>query len=573
MKKLVIAVVFFLILAELKAQVIFFPADSAVFQCDDIDSLFIFTREFGVTAHGNGIKRLRYEGGRITAQNIPPSLKVRNPVAAILYSHRKPLPEIPAILGRLDTQISLDRLLRHYLFGLNKFRGTSEQGEVKINVWQPAEKSSVFLIFLENGKIHTNRMPRKSAYQPANLVSLTLDIFHENMDSIAGVWVSPPSTGNNFLAGKILSLLEHAPLLVEFWDGFGWEMLEKAFLSGTIDPDGAEVQMAYSIFPPETQTNYAAKITDGCISTAAELNIFTALHSAGIDYAVLEGERLPFSIPGNVKLHTADSSEEKDERIFQSLLAVIESDTIPFIFAHYHGLDDLSHAYGPDDPRTVDHLKQLWKWHLQLRESWHGTMLIISDHGSHAVANDDKLNIKFVDKGTKGTHGDFRFSDMAVPLISRTGQKQQIISREKIEIARNLLFGAIPQANDATKDLSQLIFVFDDSSDTLDAQNDAQKFDQTFSFSYLKKGNAFEGEIQGRLLKEWLPVSMKGKIDQIIVRSYDGNQIAFSARDLEKNTLVLALEREPEYSFTLYPLKDRFPNRMVKWVGSIEIHE
>lgn len=572
MKKVVIVIAWlFFNTCEIRGQIIFFPSDSSAFQCSGCDSVFIFAENFAVTALGAGVGRIRYENKHITGENIPPSLRVKNPVGAILYRHQKLMKKIPAIHGRLDADISIEQVLRQYLVGLNSFQGRSSQGNVKINVWQQSNRQNDFLIFLRNGQILTSFSQQNVSHLPQNMELFTLENFNAPIDSIAGVWIAPPVTGNNFISDKILTYLHEGPLLVEFWDGLGWEMFEKAWISGLIKTTAEDIEMAYAMYPPETKANYAAMISDGRPDMNPAHNLFSVLHNVGINYTVFEGERLSFSIPGNVKLHTAPTPEEKDEQIFRNARAVIEQNSVPFLFIHYHGIDDLNHAYGPDAQRTISHLERMWNWHINLREIWNGTILLISDHGAHAVENADQINNMFRDKGTKGTHGDFRFSDMAVPVILHQGQQREnqrrFISSATIESARNRLFSQVISATDHVTDYAEITLVFGDSIVTLNADSDSRLFDRSFSYQYLRKGKIIQGAVQGRLLQEWIPEKMRDEIVQIIASAYDGHQVAFSAHDVQNNSLILALE---DNSFSLYPLKDAYPNRVVKLAHNIE---
>jgi hypothetical protein len=58
------------------------------------------------------------------------------------------------------------------------------------------------------------------------------------------------------------------------------------------------------------------------------------------------------------------------------------------------------------------------------------------------------------------------------------------------------------------------------------------------------------------------------------VHSFDGQQAGFSARDLVESHLVLCLDQsasDPRAAFTLYPLNDAHPNRIVKEVKLIQV--
>jgi hypothetical protein len=117
---------------HLNAQIITFTADSSrVVISDRIDSIFVFDQSLGVTAIGKGISRLQYHNSSIAGDSIPPTLKINHPAGAIMYSRESAFPEIPIIIGRQNRKMSLDQLLREYLFALNDFKGQSEKGGIR----------------------------------------------------------------------------------------------------------------------------------------------------------------------------------------------------------------------------------------------------------------------------------------------------------------------------------------------------------------------------------------------------------------------------------------------------------
>ena len=563
---------------KLNSQVIFFPDDSTKIFTSPLDSVFIFTKDLAVTASGKNLERLQFKDNEIIGENIPPTLNLKNPIGTILYPQNQPYKEIPAIIARLDKAIPLDKIIREYLLNMSAFKGLSEKGGIKINVWQKKSSSESFLIFLKDGRI-LGRDKENFQYEPSKKSLFEITQLREIEKDIAGVWIYPPEIGVNQITSEILKLMQSDPLLVEYWDGLAWQFFEAGFLSQEINGDRGKIKMAFSLFPPETETNYSAMVSGGMMNIIGKYNLFSALDSLRIEYKVLEGEKLLFQIPGDIRLHSANSPEKKDEAIFQSALSIIRNTHPPLLFLHYHGLDDLNHSCGPHDNRTIQHFHHLWNWHQELFKQWSGNILIVSDHGAHSIENATQLNRKSPIKDTKGTHGDFIFADMAVPIIEQSGLGEKgtdfKISNKQSELIWNMLGNPISITNNRiSAQLGALEIIIHKQSKFFTIDRDSNLFSQEFYFNYLKKGLPLRGHFRGIRLIDLLNSIELSTIKQIVVYSYDGVRVAFSNDDLLKNKLVVGLASDAqrfEEAFTLYPLKDKFPNRMVKQLKSIEV--
>ena len=562
---------------RLNSQVIFFPDESTDIFSSPLDSVFIFTKDLAVTANGKNLGRLHFKNNKIVGENIPPTLNLKNPIGAILYHQLHPYPEIPVIIGRLDRKISLNEFVREYLLNMSIFKGLSEKGSIKINVWQKNSSSESFLIFLKDGRILGSNKENFQCDPPKNFSLFEITQLHEIEKDIAGVWIYPPEIGANQITSQILKLMQSGPLLVEYWDGLGWQFFEAAFLNREINGDLGKIKMAFSLFPPETETNYSAMVSGGLTNITGKYNLFSTLDSLKIEFKVLEGEKLLFQIPGDVRLHSANSPEKKDEAIFQSTLFIIRNTQPPLLFLHYHGLDDLNHSYGPHDNRTIEHFQQLWNWHRELLKQWSGNILIVSDHGAHSIEKPENRHSKT--KNTKGTHGDFIFADMAVPIIEQVGLGEKRtdfkLSSKQAEQIWNMLGNPISLTNKSVLDQpGALEITINKQSKFFTIDRDSILFSHEFYFDYLKKGLPLRGHFRGIRLIDLLNGIELSAIKQIIAYSYDGVQVAFSNDDLLKNELVVGLESDTqrfEEAFTLYPLKDKFPNRMVKQLKRIEV--
>jgi len=558
---------------QTKSQVIYFSSYISNFIPTNTDSVFIFSENLAVTASGENLERLQFTNNEIQGDNIPPTLRLRNPIGAILYHKNHHFVEIPVIIGRLDKRIPLDQLVREYFLNRTQFKGQSEKGGVQINVWKTAQVEKPYLIFLNDGRVFGNVYENIEVNSTKNYLHFRFDKFAEFEKDIAGVWIYPPALGNNQITYKILKLLQAGPLLVEYWDGLGWQFFEEAVLSRFIENEDFEIQLAYSLFPPKTEINYAAMISRGLTDIEDRHNLFTALSRIGIKYKVLEGEKLAFKIP-DVKMHTGSSPEDTDSLIFKSTLSRIENSDVPFLFLHYHGLDDLNHTFEPYDSRTVKHFQNLWHWHNELRQEWTGKILIISDHGAHLIRKEENFQNK-----TKGYHGDFVFQDMAVPIVEQKGLGTKKIKIKFTDAQASQIWNwmgttLLPNDKQVLNQPGTLEIRMNNKSKLISIKNSSNLFSQDFYFEYLKKGKKWKGHFNGIPLMNLLETSDLCTVKNIVAYSFDNHQITFSNDDITQNKLVVGINTNAEKleeTFTLFPLTDKFPNRVMKQLKKIEV--
>ncbi|MCI0496506.1 hypothetical protein L0Z72_15990, partial [candidate division KSB1 bacterium] len=353
--------------------------------------------------------------------------------------------------------------------------------------------------------------------------------------------------------------------------GLGWRIFEECFLSDKIKGRMDRAEIGYSVFPPVTETNYQAMISGGLTNIEGKMHLFDCLDSLRIPYQVLEGEKLIFPIQGKVQLHTAQTPEAKDEKVYQSALSLIDQSPPALLFLHYHGLDDLAHTFGPYGSRSIDHLQKLWQWHLELRRRWTGNLLIISDHGAHAITPEDYY---LKNRDDQGTHGKFIFEDMAIPVLADEGSGKTANNIKLTSDQAQKIWEILGTEKSLASDLrisktGALEIIFNGSSKSFSIAND-QLFGEEFQFNYIKKGVAVSGKFKGVALQKLVDQPDTSSIRQIIAYSLDGHQVIFSQEDFKNNLLIIGLD-VAEQQFTLYPLQDKFPNRIVKQLQKIEI--
>ena len=561
------------------SQVIYFPTDAADFVPVGTDSLFVFAEDWAVLARGQSLTSVEFRGGAIYGDSLPPALCVKEPVGAIIYGEKSRFREIPVIVGRRDKKLSLDRLIREYFVEIDWTEGQSEKGGVSARVGQRPTRPRQFLVFLVDGQVLGNAGDTLVQRHSKSRSRFDIKDLPDFEDSIAGVWIDPPKTGADFLTADFLRLMQSGPLLVEYWDGLGWEFLESGYLGGKFHQDVGEVRMAHAVFPPKTASNSRAMVYGGLTCSDNVRNLFHCLDRLDIDYQLLEGDRCLYPVPGKTKLHPADSPEEKDLLVYQSAKSVIDSGAPPLLFIHYHGLDDLLHACGPYGERTVTHFLNLLKWHRDLTARWTGPILIVSDHGGHAIAPEGAPSGDPCGENSEGGHGDFIFADMAVPVIERSGEGAtrtdfRLTPEQASTIWQELATPLGSNGRDGLVEPGCLHIVTTGRRLVYDSAEDGLLFNEDYDFEYTRKGKQLSGHFQGCELSSLVSADDLSDMSGIVVHSFDGQRAGFSVKDLTENRLVLAMDRsasDPRATFTLYPLKDAHPNRIVKEVKLIEI--
>jgi len=534
-----------------EAEIIFFADDSTSFNPAGADSVFIFSRNLAVSASGEGIRRLVYTTGAIRGENIPATLKLKNPIGAIIYRSEVPVKMVKVIKARISRTIPLAAAIRKIVFDFNKYKGASAKGGVAINAWLPGERKQEVLVFSLQGQIRS--AAALLAGDPPGFV----------FDDIAGIWSDPPERGISEMYDEMLSLLQKGPLLVEYWDGLGWQEFEKAVLQGKIQTDRAEMEIVYVNFPPVTKINYPA-LAGGNGSK----NIFQGLVAAGKKVIISEGEKMILPHGGKLILHPVSDPFEKDKVVFKDALRAARDTSLTLLFVHYHGLDDLNHTLGPHDSKSRGHLQRLWQYHKRLKAAWGGPMLIVSDHGAHQLASGPGKS-----KIGKGSHGEFIFADMAVPVIYDRGlmsPRPARLSQEQVVKIRARSLN-IDQQLPSVDSTCLKITIFNRT--ILSGSNEPIfKSEKIFEFNYLRKGKPYSGKRQGFSLSGLLSAAELKRVKLITAVSYDGQTCVFSGDELRKNSLLLGVEANIEVRekmFTLYPLLDKFPSRIVKYLKEI----
>lgn len=242
-----------------------------------------------------------------------------------------------------------------------------------------------------------------------------IDKHGNEIRDIAGVVINPPKGSVTDAYYDMKKHIESENVLFLLLDGFGYHQYEyakeKGFLPFLKD---YEAKKALSVYKPVTNAGLAAIITG---RTPEENGVYSRkqreLKVDSIFKLALELEKSTAYIEGNIGILNTEVQpilnldENKngytDDEVYSSILMAIE-DKYQFIFAHFHGIDDASHSYGPLSDEAMESISTIDSYVEDIVSRWDGIVIITADHGVHDVEDG-------------GDHGDFRYEDLVVPYI------------------------------------------------------------------------------------------------------------------------------------------------------------
>lgn len=185
--------------------------------------------------------------------------------------------------------------------------------------------------------------------------------------------------------------LRETPLFVIYLDGMGYSMYESAADAGKIPQIASAFQVdpVRTVIPPVTHPALATILT-GCLPEEHKIlnrnchvpAVPTIFKDWKKNAAYLEGDSVIIRTELPPRLHTKREGLETDEWIFQSVLAEIGKGTY-FILAHFHGIDDAAHLYGPYGEKTLEEIERKDEMTGEIVRRFQGQVLLISDHGLH----------------------------------------------------------------------------------------------------------------------------------------------------------------------------------------------
>jgi len=220
---------------------------------------------------------------------------------------------------------------------------------------------------------------------------------------------------------------QEKPTLVCYLDGLGYRLYQYALENGRIPfiANHFWVCEMKTVEPSITNPAMATMLTGvlpvehGILSRKEHKPAVPTIFADEIyrnSSAIIEGDSVIVRTEVIPRLNCAVSGENIDRLIFEGTKEAIKEDK-RYIFAHFHGIDDVEHDYGPYAEEVLSRLEELDGYLHILSDLWKGNILIISDHGMHEEENG-------------GNHGTDMEEDTIVPFGIRMKPKQYEIPQK-----------------------------------------------------------------------------------------------------------------------------------------------
>ena len=302
-----------------------------------------------------------------------------------------------ALIEGLDGEATLSQALALLGLGVERAQVYTAEGEI-------LETSGDEVLITASGELKVNG---RGAVNPA------------------GILINGPEKSNRDVYAMAGQAMERGtPVMVLFLDGFGYDTFLAAKERGDLERLGAlTAKKASGVYPTITPANYAAMVTG---QTPAGTGIrkrgdhrldcdtlFERMASMGKNVQVVEGDQEMLALGVKQTLNPdLDGDGHTDREVFDSAMAILDKGLPDLIFIHFHGMDDVSHRTGPRTEAVYAKIREIDGFAGELMDRFPGLVILAADHGQHLAETASSA-------GEAGAHGDFRASDLMVPLLVR----------------------------------------------------------------------------------------------------------------------------------------------------------
>lgn len=179
-------------------------------------------------------------------------------------------------------------------------------------------------------------------------------------------------------------------VLVCYLDGLGAFMYRKAALTGSLFFTGKHflTEPVISVRPPLTNAAMATMITGVSPDihnirshkqrTLAIPTVFAGRSAE--DTAFFEGDTRILVTEMMPTLHPKRGGCGSDHWVAEATVSAAKRG-VPFIFSHFHEIDDAAHEFGPYSDECMRKIAETDEYLRRISDVYEGTFLIISDHG------------------------------------------------------------------------------------------------------------------------------------------------------------------------------------------------
>lgn len=274
----------------------------------------------------------------------------------------------------------------------------------------------------ESGDLRINGLsyhPETISVVPSSLLN---DIFYSIMDiapTVAhalGLPALPEAEGVNWFT----STGQYDQAVMILLDGTQYEKLQTLIKADALPffTGLKTIQPGLTVYPPITTSSTATLLTSmppgkngvfgyGYRSTEL-ITLFDLAADNGLSVVAIEGASLPFNLRNAQTTLSGDRDGNgySDDNVAANTLQVITSEMPDLLYVHFHEIDDMGHAYGPESDAYQEALMRVDGYLSQIYDALpvNTFIAIFADHGMHIT-----------DDG--GNHGALKTSDLIIPII------------------------------------------------------------------------------------------------------------------------------------------------------------
>jgi predicted AlkP superfamily pyrophosphatase or phosphodiesterase len=235
---------------------------------------------------------------------------------------------------------------------------------------------------------------------------------------LQGIIVNPPKFITQVAEITKQALGQNQRVMIIYLDGFGFDSYQEAEKLGKIPlMVGLQAEKVATVYPSITPVAFAAMVTGqtpditGVRARAdhqpACSSIFDLALAQGRKTFIVEGDKQIIKLAGEAEFNPDMNGDgSTDDEVFAAALSNMEVD---LLLVHFHGIDDACHNSAPHSQEALTVINKTDELVRDLCRMWPGKVIITADHGQHEVDKD----------GKEGNHGDFRASDLFIPLLTR----------------------------------------------------------------------------------------------------------------------------------------------------------
>jgi hypothetical protein len=248
--------------------------------------------------------------------------------------------------------------------------------------------------------------------------------------AVTGIVAGPPAatiTDVERLAREELE--DGGRALVVYLDGFGYDQFVAARQAGLIPEMSAlKASRALAVYPTITPVTYAAMVSgqdpgatgvhDRSRHRLDCPSIYDWAGQRGLSTSLVEGDMQILALTPDIVLNVDEDGDGlTDDEVMAAALEILRTGRPDFMLVHLHGIDDTAHATGPHSAATRRVVVRQDDMVGELLRRWRGRVIVVADHGQHAV--DDETT-----GGPKGEHGGFRSEDLFTPILVREADRE-----------------------------------------------------------------------------------------------------------------------------------------------------